>query len=154
MNLMQMSFVITQAYLFLTSMEAVRGQTPYSDRTLGTVGWTEHRVKKCAVGVWCLASNSLHEGQKCSPINEISLHISNSRTKPAGLDFQLCNMRSLIVCFGLEDPLSFFDKSCEFSDLLHIKFYDVFWNILDLCISRARPNKETRNLKKVVNCLT
>ena len=44
-------------------------------------------VPKCAVAVWCLASNSLHGGQKCSPINEISLHISNSRTKPAGLDF-------------------------------------------------------------------
>jgi hypothetical protein len=35
----------------------------------GTVGWTEHWVKvpKCAVAVWCLASNSLHGGQKCSP---------------------------------------------------------------------------------------
>ena len=34
MNLMQMSCVITYAYLFLTSMEAVRGLTPYSDLTL------------------------------------------------------------------------------------------------------------------------
>ena len=35
----------------------------------GTVGWTEHWVKvpKCALAVWCLASNSLHGGQKCSP---------------------------------------------------------------------------------------
>ena len=55
----------------------------------GTVGWTKRWVKvpKCAVAVWCLAFNSLHGGHKCSPINEISLHISNSRTKPAGLDF-------------------------------------------------------------------
>ena len=55
----------------------------------GTVGWTEHWVKvpKCAVTVWCLASKSLHGGPKWSSINEISLHISNSRTKPAGLDF-------------------------------------------------------------------
>ena len=34
MNLLEMSCVITQAYLFLTSMEAVRGQTPQRDRTL------------------------------------------------------------------------------------------------------------------------
>ena len=33
MNLVQMSCVITQTYLVLTSMEAVRGQTPYSDHT-------------------------------------------------------------------------------------------------------------------------
>ena len=33
---------------------------------IGTVGWTERWVKvpKCAVAVWCLASNSLHGGQK------------------------------------------------------------------------------------------
>ena len=34
MNFLQMSCVITWAYLFLTSMKAVRGQTPYSNRTL------------------------------------------------------------------------------------------------------------------------
>ena len=51
----------------------------------GTVGWTEHWVKvpKCAVAVWCLASKSLHGGPKWSLLNEISFHISNSRTKPA-----------------------------------------------------------------------
>ena len=32
----------------------------------GTEGWTEHWVKvpKCALAVWCLASNSLNGGQK------------------------------------------------------------------------------------------
>ena len=37
-NLLQMSCVMIQAYLFLTSIEAVRGQTPYSDRTLWHCG--------------------------------------------------------------------------------------------------------------------
>ena len=34
MNLLQMCCMITKAYLFLTSMEAVIGQKPYSDGTL------------------------------------------------------------------------------------------------------------------------
>ena len=38
MNLLQMSCVITYAYLFLTSMEAVRGHTPYRDHTLWHCG--------------------------------------------------------------------------------------------------------------------
>ena len=55
----------------------------------GTVGWTERCVKvaKCVLAVWCLASKSLHGGPKWSSINEISLHILNSRTKPAWLNF-------------------------------------------------------------------
>ena len=55
----------------------------------GTLGWTNHWVKvpKCALAVWCLASKSLHGGPKWSSINEISFHISDSRTKPTGLDF-------------------------------------------------------------------
>ena len=79
-------------WTFLTFMEAVimlEAKHHTVTTHFGTVGWTEHWVivPKCAVAVWCLVSNSLHGGQKCSPINEISLHISNSRTKPAGLDF-------------------------------------------------------------------
>ena len=43
------------------------------------------------------------------------------RLLPQAIHLFVC----LFVCFGLE----------EFSELLHIKFYDVSGNILDLCIS-------------------
>ena len=75
MILLQMTCLITWAWLILTSMEAVRCQAPYSDRTLwhlsSTFGWS-HSASS--------AYQRFTKKQKISYDSQpsFSLHISNS----------------------------------------------------------------------------
>ena len=88
MNLLQMPCVITWAWSFLTSevVEAVRGQKHhrYLDAYFGTL--TQRSVHPTAPVL--LTKDSRNELWLSASIQPpFSLHISNSRTKPAGLDF-------------------------------------------------------------------
>ena len=84
MNLLQMHFVITWAWSFLTSevLEAVRGQKHHLGAHFGTL--TQRSVHLTAPVL--LTKDSRNEiSYDFQP--PFSLHISNSRTKPTGLDF-------------------------------------------------------------------
>ena len=100
MNLLQMSCVITWALSFLTFevVEAVRGQKHVSVHTLA-LKLNVQFIPQCQ---FCLPK--IH--QETRSVMNFSLHISNSRTKAAGLDFY-----SLILVMSLKGGLHNFVKT-------------------------------------------
>ena len=82
------------------------------------MGWTENWVKvpKCALAVWCLASNSLYGGQKCSPYQPPYLEFENQARRAWFLVYDIvdCTFR-ISVC--IERELGTFDS---FSSLRYL----------------------------------
>ena len=89
MNLFKILCVVTWAQSFLTSMlmEAATGQKRYRECTLWPFNSTFGPFHSGSSGYQKRIKRHLNVHQEIRSVIAFSLHISNSRTKPGGLDF-------------------------------------------------------------------